>query len=191
MQRNRLDPDEQQSELARLLVGAEPAPSQWSWEFQKPLFMDWVRNTLMTAPLAMGPRGGAMARMLEARMPMKPGYTDSQRAAGYAPEPVDPGITGGLPKGATRGPEPNAGSLYNSSTGMVGQNPGAFGRQEMTFSAPLNRNNPAFGRSEFKGSSPQDIFRQIEGANLSHADRQYLLALARQRFSRPPSAAND
>lgn len=42
------------------LLGGDP-PSQWSWEFQKPLFMDFLRNALQTAPLALPGRAPASA----------------------------------------------------------------------------------------------------------------------------------
>lgn len=32
---------------------ANGGPSQWSWEFQKPLLMDWLRRSMMLAPLAL------------------------------------------------------------------------------------------------------------------------------------------
>ncbi len=35
------------------MIGGEPPLSQWSWEFQKPLFQNWLRNSLETAPLAL------------------------------------------------------------------------------------------------------------------------------------------
>jgi hypothetical protein len=75
MQRNRLDPDEQTSELARLLAGVEAAPDTsfgaWHRDYVQPLgsayprqpaewtksypgLANWLRNSLETAPMGLG-----------------------------------------------------------------------------------------------------------------------------------------